>query len=199
MWSGSYNGSTGRQHYVAPFGAFSFRNGFLENRDSKSKIEENNFHLSCNFLSNGYNFIFLAWKRKKKHCFLLMKTWKVNKNHSSQFFVYSHNSQEIINLVIIPHKRDVKLPSIRWNVPALEAENAGLLRPNNVFGFSLCRSAQAIAQENRVLYTSALVLFDYTLFLVRMLSGWINAIGRKIVQCSTQEKTVRDQHTTTKL
>ena len=65
------NGSTGRQHYIAPYGAFSFQNGFLENRDSKWKIEENNFHLSCNFLSNGYNFIFLAWKRKETLYYLL--------------------------------------------------------------------------------------------------------------------------------
>ena len=61
------SGSTGRQLYIAPCEAFLFRNGFLENRDSKRKIEENDFHLSCNFLSNGYNFIILAWKNKK-HC-----------------------------------------------------------------------------------------------------------------------------------
>ena len=29
------NGSTGRSNYIASYGAFSFQNGFLENRDSK--------------------------------------------------------------------------------------------------------------------------------------------------------------------
>jgi len=53
------NGLTGRQHYIAPYEAFSFQNGFIENRGFKGKIEENNLHLSCNFLSNKYNFIFL--------------------------------------------------------------------------------------------------------------------------------------------
>ena len=36
---------------------------------------------------------------------------------------------------MIPHKRNVKLPSTHCNVPARGAENAGVLRPNNTGTF----------------------------------------------------------------
>ena len=55
---GAVNGSlTERKFYIASYETFLFHTGFLENRDSKWKIEENNFYLSRNFLSNGYNFL----------------------------------------------------------------------------------------------------------------------------------------------
>ena len=121
------SGSTGTKLYIAPYGAFSFRNGFLENRESEWKIEENNFYLSCNFLSSECNFIFLApkkEKRKEKKHYAIW--WKIQKQIKIILLNFLFKATVLEKSSIIPHKRNVKLPSKCQN------EHARVLRPNRL-------------------------------------------------------------------
>ena len=85
------------QNYVAPYEWISFWSGFLENDNFKWKLEENNFYLFFNFLSDGCGFRFLEGRKwyplscdRNLHCSWKSNVWTVihykrNENLSSTY------------------------------------------------------------------------------------------------------------------